>query len=193
MDILQTLPTDSVVSAAFAELLDDVTNLLSASVTQKPLDKEEVSFWKRQYNSLNKAQYHWLQGVRPALSGDAYLVPSASRPGALIHRLTKQGGIVVCSCEAGQRGILCWHHVLINIVERAAELESLAARRHEEDEAEGNDPEQAPEIDAQALLAERLAATEAIIDAMREAQHKAPIAHIGQRLATARRVYLEAA
>jgi hypothetical protein len=69
--------------------------------------------------------------VRPVISGGAYLLASASRPGALIHRLTKQGGIALCSCEAGQKQQLCWHHMLVNILERAAELEALA-----EDEAE---------------------------------------------------------
>jgi hypothetical protein len=131
MNTLTALPTDSFVTAAFAELLSDVTNLLTASQTQKPLDKEEVAFWRRQLNALNKAESYWTQGVRPVISGGAYLLASASRPGALIHRLTKQGGIALCSCEAGQKQQLCWHHMLVNILERAAELEALA-----EDEAE---------------------------------------------------------
>jgi hypothetical protein len=131
MNTLTALPTDSFVSAAFAELLSDVTNLLTASQTQKPLDKDEIGFWRRQLNALNKAESYWAQGVRPVISGGAYLLASASRPGALIHRLTKQGGIALCSCEAGQKQQLCWHHMLVNILERAAELEALA-----EDEAE---------------------------------------------------------
>ena len=74
-----------------------------------------------------------MQGVRPVLSGSAYLLASASRPGALVHRLNRQGGIMVYSCEAGANGALCWHHMLINVIERAAELESLteqAAAQH---------------------------------------------------------------
>jgi hypothetical protein len=124
------LPSDAFVTEAFAELITDVANLLDASRQQKPLDKEEIAFWQRQLNALNKAQYHYGLGVRPVKSGAAWLMPSISRPGALIHRLTKQGGIVVCSCEAGQRGLLCWHHMLVNVLDRAAELEALA-----EDEA----------------------------------------------------------
>jgi hypothetical protein len=131
MNTLTILPTDSFVSAAFAELLSDVTNLLTAAETQKPCDKDEIGFWRRQLNALNKAESYWAQGVRPVISGGAYLLASASRPGALVHRLTKAGGIALCSCEAGQKQQLCWHHMLVNILERAAELEALA-----EDEAE---------------------------------------------------------
>jgi len=126
-----TLPLDAHMTAAFDELLLDVTALLESTKAQKPLDRDELRFWSRQLNALNKAESYFVQGVRPVISGSAYLLASASRPGALIHRLTKVGGIVVCSCEAGQKGILCWHHMLVNVIERAAELESLA-----EDEAE---------------------------------------------------------
>jgi hypothetical protein len=126
MDILTTLPADTFVSQAFAELLEDVTNLLTAAAQQKPCDKDECGFWRRQLNALNKAEAYVAQGVRPTISGHAYLLASASRPGALVHRLVHQGGIVVCSCEAGTRGLLCWHHMLINVLERASELEALA-------------------------------------------------------------------
>lgn len=127
MPTLTTLPSATFVSAAFAELLDDVTNLLESATAQKPRDTDEIGFWKRQLNALNKAEYHWNQGVRLVISGDTYLLPSASRPGALVHRLTKHGGIVVCSCEAGQRGLLCHHHMAMNVIERASELAALAA------------------------------------------------------------------
>lgn len=126
MTILQILPSDAFVTAAFKELLTDVTNLLTAAEQQKPLDKDEIGFWRRQLNALNKAEYNHTQGVRLVVSDAAYLLPSASRPGALVHRLTRHGGILVCSCEAGVKGTLCWHHQLACVVERAAELESLA-------------------------------------------------------------------
>lgn len=173
MHTLTTLPRDAFVTAAFAELLDDVTSLLTACQQQKPLDREEISFWKRQLNALNKAEAYFAQGVRPAISGAAYLVASASRPGALVHRLIKQGGIVVCSCEAGQKAILCWHHLLINVLERASELESLAAERAMEEVSSG--PAQTPEA-AAVLLTVRLAETAAILDAMRQAQGRSALA-----------------
>jgi hypothetical protein len=126
MNTLSILPSDHFVSAACSELLEDVTNFLTAAQAQKPYDKDEIGFWRRQLNALNKAQHSYLDGVRPQIAGDTYLLSSASRPGALVHRLSKQGGIVVCSCEAGTRGLLCWHHQLVCVIERAAELESLA-------------------------------------------------------------------
>lgn len=165
-------PADTFITAAFDELLSDVSGLLVSAQAQKPQDRDEVMFWKAQANALNKAQYQWSQGVRPAQSGPTWLMPSASRPGALIHRLTKQGGIVVCSCEAGQRGLLCWHHMLINVLERAAELESLATAV-----AVGSGPDAAPAT-AAALLEARLIATAAIIDAMRAAQGRGPLASV---------------
>lgn len=123
------LPSDAFITAAFDELLADVTNLLTSAQAQKPQDRDEVKFWKAQANALNKAQYQWSQGVRPAQQGAAWLVPSMSRAGGLIHRLTKTGGILVCSCEAGAVGRLCWHHMLTNVIERASELELLEEDR----------------------------------------------------------------
>lgn len=169
MDTLTTLPMDSFVASAFAELLEDVTGLLSAAQTQKPCDKEEVAFWRRQLNALNKAECYFAQGVRPVISGQAYLLASASRPGALVHRLSKHGGIVVCSCEAGQKQQLCWHHVLVNVAERAAELESLDAK-----DVSSSGPDTTPEA-AAALLETRLIETARIIEAMRRAQGRGPL------------------
>lgn len=221
MDILTTLPTDAFVTAAFAELLEDVTNLLSAAQQQKPADKDEIGFWKRQLNALNKAESYWLQDVRPVISGAAYLLASASRPGALIHRLSRVGGIVVCSCEAGQKGTLCWHHMLINVLERAAELECLAAQRDDppgdcplgDDEGDSIPDAHNPIVHAavaaqwiagQQLLTQRLAATAQLLDAMRAAAARpaqAEARRLGVRLVQARKksayftsaFYLEAA
>lgn len=216
MTTLSTLPTDTFVSAAFAELLEDVTNLLAAAEQAKPLDKEEVAFWKRQLNALNKAESYFLAGVRPQISGDTYLLASASRPGALIHRLAKQGGIVVCSCEAGTRGLLCWHHLLINVVERAAELESAAQKEAELVSGGGSEPNPIPHareasawIAGQQLLHTRLAATAQYVADLRAEQQRTPEAEptattarrLGLRLVQTRRrsayfasaLYLEAA
>lgn len=131
LHILTILPAESFVDAAFAELLKDVDNLLASAGAQRPQDKEELAFWRRQSSALNKAESYYRQGVALTLAPDAYLLPSASRPGALVHRLRRLGGVLVCDCEASAHGRLCWHAMLISVVERAAELESLA-----EDEAE---------------------------------------------------------
>lgn len=179
MDILSTLPMDAFVTAAFAELLSDVTNLLRAAEQQKPVDKAEVSFWRRQVNALNKAESYWLQGVRLIISDSAYLLPSASRPGALVHRLTRVGGILICSCEAGTKGTLCWHHQLACIVERAAELEALAAKEVAiagggSEPTAGNPIPHAAEaatwLASQQQLHARLRATEALLATLRQAQ-----------------------
>jgi hypothetical protein len=172
MDILHTLPTDTFVTAALAELLEDVTNLLRDAD-----GREETAFWRRQLTALNKAQYHWLNGVRPQLTGDAYLMPSATSRGLNVYRLTRLGGILHCDCKAGQNGILCYHHMLINVVERAAELEALATAR--EDVSGGSEP--TPDVasppiphreEAAAWLAlqTRLDATAQYVAALRAAQ-----------------------
>jgi len=200
MSMLTTLPTDAFVNAAFAELLEDVTNLLTAAQTQKPADKQEISFWRRQLNALNKAESYYLAGVRPQLATVSYFVASASRPGALIHRLTYVGGIVQCSCEAGQKQQLCWHHMLINVLERASELESLASKAAED--VSGGGPEQTPPAAAleawhigavirQAQLDSRLEATAQYLEALRTAQGReappAPARPLRVRLVEARR------
>lgn len=171
---LTQLPTDTFVSAAFAELLEDVGNLFGAAD-----GKDERTFWRRQLTALNKAQYHYLNGVRPQLADDAYLLPSASSSGLNVYRLTKLGGVLHCDCKAGQNGILCYHHMLINVVERAAELESLAAQR-EDISGGGSDPsaaspiphhaEAAQWLGAQIVLTQRLAATAQLLADLRAAQ-----------------------
>jgi hypothetical protein len=65
----------------------------------------------------------------PLVAGDAYLVPSASRPGAY-HRCWREGGVWICSCEAGDQGIFHWHTALISTIEYAIDLNArLAAHR----------------------------------------------------------------
>lgn len=213
MNTLTTLPADSFVGAAFAELLADVTNLLAAAQSQKPCDKQEIAFWRRQLNALNKAESYFAQGVRPTISGAAYLLSSASRPGALVHRLVKQGGIVVCSCEAGAQGTLCWHHMLINVLERAAELESAAHKDAEEVSGGGSTPtanpiphasEAAQWVAGQQLLTQRIDATALYLDILRAAQPptvQSEARRLGVRLVQTRKksayftsaLYLEAA
>lgn len=121
-----TLPSDAHMTAAFDELLSDVTALLTSAKAQKPIDRDELKFWARQLNALNKAQYHWSNGVRPIRCGACWLIPSASLGGALVHRLCQLGHIWMCNCMAGEKGILCWHHMLACVIDRGAELESLA-------------------------------------------------------------------
>lgn len=154
---MTTNTPDLDIAAALSELLSDTTNLLTSAQAQRPIDKQEVAYWQRQVNALNKADFHWQSGVRPVRSGDAWLVPSASRGGSLIHRLVRHGGVLICGCEAGQRGLLCWHHMLINVLERALELATLEAVA-----GGGND-----DTARHAIIAERVEATDQVLDAMR--------------------------
>ncbi len=63
--------------------------------------------------------------MRLTATPSGYTVPSASRPGSLIHRLYKVGEVWGCSCEADERGVFLWHTALIHAVERGSELAAL--------------------------------------------------------------------
>lgn len=118
-------PHDDFVSQALEEFVTDTTALLSTAQQARPLDREEISFWRRQVNAFVKAQTYYLNGVRLTPTPSGYTVPSASRPGALIHRYHHAGGVWVCSCEAGERGDFHWHTALIAAYERGGELALL--------------------------------------------------------------------
>lgn len=118
---------DDYIAAALEEFVTDVVNLLDAAQQQKPLDKDEIGYWKAQRNAFVKAQTYFLQGVRLTRTPTGYTVASASRPGALIHRCYRVGDIWTCSCEAGTRGLFHWHTALIHAYERGAELATLEA------------------------------------------------------------------
>lgn len=113
---------DTFIAAALEEFVTDTAHLLDAARQQKPLDRDEIDFWKRQSNAFVKAQTYFLQGVRLTATPSGYTVPSASRPGALVHRLYRVGGVWHCSCEAGQRGIFHWHAAMVAVYERGYEL-----------------------------------------------------------------------
>ena len=115
---------DTYIAQALEEFVTDTQNLLTAAEQQKPLDKDEIGYWTRQRNAFAKAQKYFADGTRLAATPSAYLVPSASRPGALVHRLYQAGDVWICPCEA--RGF-CWHHALVHGYERGAELASLDA------------------------------------------------------------------
>jgi len=119
------LSTDDQIGAALEELVKDTQRLYDARDTG---DAEECAFWKRQRNAFIRAQGQWLKGVRPTPTPSGYLIPSASRPGAVEHRCYQIGGVWTCTCEAGERGEFHWHPALINAVELAAERAGLRER-----------------------------------------------------------------
>lgn len=122
---------DPFIAAALDEFVTDTQNFLDACLANESAitddRKAEAKFWRAQRNAFVKAQHYFLQGVRLTETPTGYTVPSASRPGALIHRCYKQGEVWGCSCEAGERGLFHWHTALVHAYERGAELAQLEA------------------------------------------------------------------
>lgn len=120
-------PTDAFIAQALEEFVADTQHLLDAAQQQKPRDRQEIAFWRRQANAFHKAQYQFLHmGVRLQPTPSGWLIPSASNPGSQIHRAIQHGGVWVCSCKAGELSQFHWHVALIAAYERGAELEALA-------------------------------------------------------------------
>ena len=178
-----TFPTPTQIAAALESLLDTAQR---AYDTTDRSDKEERAFWRRQRNAYINAQADVLANRLPLISGDAYLVPSASRLGSY-HRCWREGGVWLCSCEAGEQGIFHRHTALISAIEHAMELieSELIGEQGGGDPFDGipgiddNDPSAPPESEPSPGRAQPLddATARAFID----------------RLAAARRALLAAA
>jgi hypothetical protein len=124
---------DTFIAQALEEFVTDTARLLTAAQAHPqaktdPDIKDEIKFWRAQHNAFVKAQHYFLNGVRLTATATGYTIPSASRPGALIHRLYKVGEVWACSCEAGTRGVFHWHTALIAGYERGYELADLESR-----------------------------------------------------------------
>ena len=171
------LPAD-LVAAALEELMqrckDQIDRLARQPKQGDPDVREESKFWLSQYKAFTKASFYWAKGVRPTVSpSGSYLIPSASRPGAVVHEVQRHGGVWVCgpTCEAKS---FHWHSALLAGIDRAFELADL----HDDGDIEPYDAyaelEPQIEIDPEPILP----------DAPRI---------LGARLAAARARYLEAA
>jgi len=75
---------------------------LGAALAARPVTPKAAAARQR---AASKAAYLIAEGLRPRKVGAWWLVPSATRPGAVVHRVVDG----VCDCEAGQNGRLCWH------------------------------------------------------------------------------------
>jgi len=115
------------IGQALEEFVTETQTLFDASLAQHLIDKDEIAFWRAQRNAAVKAQSYYLTGVRLTQTPSGYTVASASRPGALVHRMYKVGDVWACSCEVGNRGIAHWHTALLHAYERGAELAALDA------------------------------------------------------------------
>lgn len=118
---MQPHDLDPYIAAALDDLVNEVQAQLDGAHEAKPIDQEEIAFWKRQRNAFVKAQTYFIEGTRLVETPSGYNVASASRPGALVHRIYKVGEIWTCSCEAGERGIFHWHTALVAAYERGAQ------------------------------------------------------------------------
>lgn len=101
-----------------ASLDQTITRL--TGVQGEPDAKTERTYFAAQRRAYAKAQYHHLQGVRAQYTGDAWLIASATRTG-VVHRVSRVGLVLTCNCEAAQNERLCWHKILVEVTELAAE------------------------------------------------------------------------
>lgn len=129
---------DDLTIAALESYVDEAQRLLDQAKAQKPIDKDEVSYWRAQHRAFSKALHYYSNGVRLTATPGGYTLPSASRPGAVVHRLWRVGGIWHCSCEART---LCWHHAMVDGADRAIDLADLAG---DADPIEQDDPPPPP-------------------------------------------------
>lgn len=115
------------IAAALDEILTDIRNVITALPSEQgnPDAKTERTYWQAQERAFTKAQHQHLMGLVLTRSAGGYNVPSVSRPGALVHRITKLGGVWNCGCEAGTNARFCWHSALVQAYERAGELAAL--------------------------------------------------------------------
>ena len=132
--------------------LDGTIARLSGKPAQGDPDvASERRYFEAQRRAYVRALYHVERGVEPTAAGGAWLVPSNSRA-ELVHRVTRQGEILTCDCEAAVNGRRCWHVA-------AAECAELVLERADEyDEAPAEstpEPEPPPPAAPQLRLVER--------------------------------------
>lgn len=114
------------ITRAIEDVLDEIAREERALVADRqqgePTAKEERAYLGAQRRAFVKALSYHQEGVRVQWTGRSATLPSASRPGAVVHRLVRDGGVWRCDCEAAQSGRLCWHVALVCSYEKAGEL-----------------------------------------------------------------------
>lgn len=112
------------VNATFEDILTslDVTiaRLAQPGAQGDPDAKTERRYFVAQRRPYVRAQSHWLAGARPQDTSRAWLVPSATNAGT-VYRVSREGSVLVCDCPAAENERLCWHKVLVEVVELAAD------------------------------------------------------------------------
>lgn len=132
VSISEGLPPADLVVAALEDAIVRIESTLRTLKAQpaqgEPDAAQEAAYFRRQLNAYNRAMHYFLTGVRPVYAGrDVWLIPSGSRAGAVVHRVTRQGGVWLCgpTCEAAAKGIVHWHNALLSAIEVAWELAEL--------------------------------------------------------------------
>jgi hypothetical protein len=112
------------INAQFNDLLlsldATITRLSQPEAQGEPDAATEKKYFEAQRRAYTKAQYHHLHGVRAIWTGDAWLVASGTRAG-VVHRVARVGLVLSCNCEAGSNERLCWHKLLAEVTELAAD------------------------------------------------------------------------
>ena len=109
----------SIIAQAGAELL--------AQIEKRPgIDQHAAA------NAVGKAMEQLIAGVRHRREGAVFFFASRSREGRIEHRTDRDS----CSCEAGQKGIACWHraarHLIITLIRQQNRATTQAAERARE-------------------------------------------------------------
>lgn len=110
------------VTATFEDVITSldvmIVRLSQPGAQGDPDAKTERAYFAGQRRAYVKAQSHWLRGARPQDTSRAWLVPSATAAG-VVYRVSRQGEVLVCDCPAAENERLCWHKVLVEVVELA--------------------------------------------------------------------------
>lgn len=126
MNDMTILPPAHLIASALEELAqrcaDHLAGLAQQTEQGDPTVRDERAFWLKQQRAFDKALHYWLSGVRPtrAPSGD-WLIPSGSQGGAVVHRVSRHGGVWVCG-ETCKATAFHWHGAFLAGIERAEEL-----------------------------------------------------------------------
>lgn len=101
--------------------LDSTIARLSQPDAQgEPDAKTERKYFEAQRRGYVKAQLAHLSGTKVIDTGAGWLVASATRAG-VAHRVSRIGMVLTCNCEAAQNERLCFHKLLVEVIELAAD------------------------------------------------------------------------
>ena len=102
---------------------DEIDRLGRQPHQGSPDIKEETKFYLRQYRAFTKALHYWLRGIRPTPTpAGGWLIPSASKAGAVVHEVEQHGSVWMCGPSCEGRHDFHWHTALVSGIEHAIHL-----------------------------------------------------------------------